>query len=247
MGLILAVALGLASFAIMVLVLKLPRRLWEVTGAAIVIGLAGYAAQGSPGFAGSPGAIRETVTTDLDGAVELRKALGGGEISGSAFLITADALARRGQFGTAAGLLRGAIRQSPDDADLWLALGNALVGHTDGVITPAALLAYKRAAEIAPDHPGPPFFTGLALAQSGRFADARAIWAELLAKPGDADAAWKADLASRVKQLDMILALQRQGSAQAQGQEQEQALEPLQSPGPKQASPIQAPAAPPPR
>jgi cytochrome c-type biogenesis protein CcmH len=41
---------------------------------------------------------------------------------------------------------------------------------------------------------------GLALAQSGQFAQARAIWTELL-KRAPADAQWKADLEQRLAQL----------------------------------------------
>ena len=37
------------------------------------------------------------------------------------------------------------------------------------------LLALPAAAQVAPDHPGPPFFMGLALAQTGRLAEARTI------------------------------------------------------------------------
>jgi cytochrome c-type biogenesis protein CcmH len=68
-----------------------------------------------------------------------------------------------------------------------VALGNTLVGHSDGLITPAAQFAFQKAAKISPEHPGPPFFMGLALAQSGKLVEARAIWAELLRRaPADA-------------------------------------------------------------
>jgi cytochrome c-type biogenesis protein CcmH len=204
---ILVILVALAAYLGLIFVLKLPRGGREITGAALVLGLAGYAAQGSPGLPGQPTQPRETVATGQAALIETRKALGEESAGGSSFLITADALARQGQFATAAGLLRAAMRKTPDDPDLWIALGNALVGHADGTITPAGLYAYRRAAEIAPGHPGPPFFTGLALAQSGRFEDARAIWAELLAKPGNADAPWRAGLASRLKQLDALIAM----------------------------------------
>ena len=49
------------------------------------------------------------------------------------------------------------------------------------MMTPAAQLAFQRAARIAPDHPGPPFFYGLALAQGGNYAEAERIWRQLLA------------------------------------------------------------------
>ena len=86
-----------------------------------------------------------------------------------------------------------------------LVMGNALVGHSDGFISPAAQFAFQRAATIAPAHPGPPFFMGLALAQSGRLAEARTIWAQLASRapPG---APWKADLDERLVRLDSLIA-----------------------------------------
>ena len=44
---------------------------------------------------------------------------------------------------------------------LWVGLGNALADHA-GTMTPAAELAFARAAELAPGYPAPPFFLGLA-------------------------------------------------------------------------------------
>ena len=76
--------------------------------------------------------------------------------------------------------IRAGLRQSPRDPDLWVGLGNALVVHADGMMSPAAQLAFDRAARLAPDHPGPPFFYGLALAQGGQFDEAERIWRQLL-------------------------------------------------------------------
>ena len=71
------------------------------------------------------------------------------------------------------------------DADAWLALGNYLMGHTEGVLSPAALYAYRRAAEVDPQHPGPAFFYGMALISNGKPAEGRALWARLKLR-GDA-------------------------------------------------------------
>jgi hypothetical protein len=82
-------------------------------------------------------------------------------------MVIADALARHGQYGDAAGVLLGAVEKDPDNAEAWLALGNALVGHAEGTLTPPALYAYRRAARPRPSIPVRPSFLGLALAQSG--------------------------------------------------------------------------------
>ena len=64
---------------------------------------------------------------------------------------------------------------------MWVGLGNALVDHA-GTLTPAGELAYRRAAELAPGHPAPRFFLGLALARSGDRAGAVAMWRQILAE-----------------------------------------------------------------
>jgi len=57
-------------------------------------------------------------------------------------------------------------------------------------LTPPAELAYRRAAELSPGYPGPPFFNGLALARSGDRASAVAIWQQIL-KTAPKDAEWR--------------------------------------------------------
>jgi len=135
--------------------------------------------------------------------------------SGS-WLVLADALTRQGQFGAAADILHKATLENPKDADLWVALGNALIGHAGGVITPSAKLAFTRAATIAPDHPGPPFFIGLALAQAGRLPEARTIWADLLAR-SPVDAPYRTDLQARLMRLDAMIAESAGAPAGASG------------------------------
>jgi cytochrome c-type biogenesis protein CcmH len=204
---VLILLLAGAVFAALVMVLKLPRSGWEWTGAGLLLGLAGYALQGSPGLPGAPKEPVETERTADQALIAQRQKMGGSYTSGQEWLVVADGLSRQGQYGSAAQILRSAVKKNPRDADLWLALGNALVGHGDGFISPAARFAFQRAADISPQHPGPPFFMGLALAQSGRLAEARVIWAELLARaPKDAD--YRGDLESRLARLDSMIAMQ---------------------------------------
>jgi cytochrome c-type biogenesis protein CcmH/NrfG len=72
-------------------------------------------------------------------------------------------------------------------------------------MTPAAQLAFQRAAEIAPDHPAPKFFYGLALAQGGRFEEAERIWRDLLATapPG----AWRTAIERQLQALQQARAM----------------------------------------
>jgi len=200
--------LGLAAlvFGVLVLVFKIPRVAWELTGAALLFGLAGYAIQGHPGLAGAPKAPAEDQRTADAELLRQRQAMGNKFGQGQSWLVVADALSRQGQFRAAADLLDNAVQKNPRDADLWVALGNALTGHSDGTISPAARYAFVRAATIDPTHPGPPFFLGLALAQSGHLVEARAMWADLLQHTPE-QAPYRRDLVARLARLDQMIAM----------------------------------------
>lgn len=193
-----------AVFAGLVWLLKLPRHGWELVGAALLVGIAGYALQGHPGLPGAPKKPVETLASVDEALLEQRQSMGETFGSGQSWLIIADGMSRRGQYASAAQILRKGVEKSPRDPDLWVALGNALVAHSDGFISPAAQFAFQRAAVLSPQHPGPPFFMGLALAQSGRLAEARVIWAELLDR-APPEASWKVDLEARLARLDAMI------------------------------------------
>ncbi len=198
--------MALAAFLAMSLLMKQPRSGREAIGAALFLGIAGYAAQSHPLLPGSPTASRETVSGDTD-AIAARQKLASSPPGTDKWLVIADGMARHGQFADAATVLRGSVEQNPKNGDAWLAMANALVSHADQRLSPAAILAFRRAEDAAPGNPGPPFFFGLALAQSGRLQEARATWARLLAR-SPADAPWRSDLILRLQQLDQIIAQQ---------------------------------------
>ena len=100
-----------------------------------------------------------------------------------------EALERDRKSEDAVGILQNAVTRYPGDPQLWIGLGNALVDHARG-LTPPAELAYQRAAQLAPGHPGAPFFYGLALARSGDRQGALAIWQQIL-KTAPNDAGWR--------------------------------------------------------
>ena len=206
MSWIVVIGLAALAFAAAAGPLKVPRSGWEAIGAALLLGIAGYALQGRPQQRGAPKPASERVMSDGAALVTARQELRSTSGSGAnSWLVIGDALARNGRYADAARILQGAVRQNPQDPDGWLALGNALVGHAEGTLSPAALYAYRRAAAADPEHPGPPFFLGLALAQTGRLGEARAMWAELLARSPN-DAPWRADLALRLDRLNQFIA-----------------------------------------
>ena len=218
-GWIAAAALAALTFALIALVLRAPRVTWTAILAALVFGLAGYALQGRPELAGTPREAQERALGDPETAIALRHALAGaGASSDSSALVTADAFARHGQNAEAAGILLGAVDKQPKDAQAWLALGNALVAHADGALTPAALYAYRRADAAVPNQPGPAFFLGLALAQNGRFAEARAHWGRAMAY-SPPDAPWKPELARNMARLDRLIAAQAAARAGQSGED----------------------------
>ena len=207
---VMVLGLALLAFVIAAFVLKAPRPGWEAIGATLLLGIAGYGLQAHPGMPGAPKPAQQRIVADTAALVDAR-----GEVTESGipqnnrWIIVADGLARNGQYANAAQVLRGALAEEPDNAEAWLALGNVLVAHADGMLTPAALHAFQKAADADPEHPGPPFFLGMALAQSGQLTQAREVWAELLARSPQ-DAPWRADLESRLEQLDRFIAGQQQ-------------------------------------
>ena len=177
------VALGLGAFRL----LGVRGPMLQLGAAALLVGAAGYAIQGRPSLDGSPratAALRQGLP--LTGA---RNAFFGEFTRTGHWLLMSDSLARKGRTGDAAGLLRSAVREHPNDPVLWVGFGNALVDHSR-MLTPAAQLAYERAMELAPGHPAAPFFFGVALARSGDRAGAIAIWRRVLAE-APADASWR--------------------------------------------------------
>lgn len=211
---VLAILLAVAAWLVIVFAFKTSRKGWEAIAAALLLGIAGYGMQASPGMPGAP----KTATQEFDGdpaaLVEARQAVADRGIpSLNRWIVIADGMARNGQFANAAQVLLGAIQKDPDNSEAWLALANALLAHADGNLTPASLYAYQRAELADPDSPGPPLFLGLALAQSGRLVGARTLWSDLLER-SPPDAPWRQGLAERLEQVDQMIAAQQGGQIQ---------------------------------
>jgi cytochrome c-type biogenesis protein CcmH len=159
----------------------------QLAAAALMLGAAGYALQGRQALAGAP--HKAAAAADIFPLTAARHAFFGDFGGTEHWLIMSESMARRGNSADAVGILQSAVREHPKDPQLWIGLGNALVDHAR-VLTPPAALAYARAAELAPGHPAPGFFLGLALARSGDREGAVAAWKEVLAG-APADASWR--------------------------------------------------------
>jgi cytochrome c-type biogenesis protein CcmH len=211
MGWVLASGLAILCFAAVAL-LKVPRAAWAAVATALMLGLAGYASQAHPALSGSPREGSEKLLGNEAAMVDSRRAFSGGQpLSDNHWIMIGDALARHGQYAEASDMLLGAVEKDPNNAEGWLALANALVGHAEGSLTPAAAYAFRHALAAAPGQPGPPYFLGLALAQTGRFSEARTLWAQLLAS-SPADAPWRPDLQAKLQRLDTLIAMQQQAN-----------------------------------
>ena len=198
------IVLAAAAFLVAAFALRLHKSGWALFGAALLFGLAGYSLQGFPGYAGSPTENVPEVSENNAAMIDARRTFFPDDPVPSRFVITADGFARNGEFEDAAGFLRNAVQENPQDAEAWVAMGNALVEHASGSLTPAALYAFSKAETAAPGNPAPAYFLGIALLQSGRPAETRALWAELVDSAPE-DAEWVGPMRERLKRLDTML------------------------------------------
>lgn len=182
-GVLILVVVALAGLWL----LRVRGAMFQIAGAAVLFGAAGYAVQGHPDVAGSPrAAVSRAAPIPL---TRIRHAFYGQFTPTEHWLVISESFASRNDTRDAVGVLKSAVREHPNDAELWVGLGNALVDHA-GVMTPAAQIAFERAIQLSPGHPGPLFALGLALARSGDGAGAIAMWRSILAD-APADASWR--------------------------------------------------------
>lgn len=196
---------ALCVFAALWRVARLDSASLQFLGAALLLALAGYAWQGRPALEGSPKPPPARQRLPDSAFAETRKDMLGTFDRAGSWLTMAESYQRAGDTRSGVDIIRSGLMNAPRDADLWVGLGNALVLHSGGMMTPAAQLAFRRAEEIAPGHPGPRFFYGLGLAQSGRFDEAETIWREVLAT-APADASWRAMVEERLRMLQQARA-----------------------------------------
>lgn len=162
----------------------------QIVAAAVCMALAGYAWQGRPTLAGVPQAARPAAAVPDSSFAALRGEFLARFDAAGRWLTIAEHYQRTGRTRDAVAVVQAGLKGRPNDPDLWLGLGNALVLHSGGLMTPAAQLAYDRAMELAPRKSGVRYFYGLAQAETGRPDRALPIWRVLLAD-APADASWR--------------------------------------------------------
>ncbi|MBY0582074.1 MAG: hypothetical protein K2P68_04040 [Sphingomonas sp.] len=210
MGWVVLILLGLAVAAGLWL-LGVPRLLWTSVGAALMLAATGYVLQGSPDVAEHAATpATESVRIDADD-IELRDEMFGTFHNGISYLGAADALIRAGQPRTAAQAALGGVRRYPNNAALWTELGSTLSASDGGAVSPSALFAFTQAKRLAPGHPAPYYFLGLAYLSGGQLQAARDQWTRAL-RLTPANAAYRGKIIERLQLIDQFIQMNSQAA-----------------------------------
>lgn len=204
-GWLIMTGMGLVSALVILAFVKGRGHLWQPVTAAIVLAMAGYAWQGRPAL---PAAPAKTIAAELGAAealIKMRSDMDQNYGVAKMWLVTADGFARDGNYGAAAGYIQAGLRQHPENADLWSALGLVLMLASDGEITPPSKLAFDKARKIAPSLPAPDYFEGLAALFDRRPEDTIAKW-ELVLDRASPKAKWRPAVELQLSGLESLIA-----------------------------------------
>ncbi len=204
MGWITLAVIGAAAFGLLAL-LRVDRLLWTMVASALMLGAAGYALQGSPSLPAHPVVTTLASQPDDSELTDLRDRMLERYTGQAAYLVAADAMTRIGDRRAAVRVLLGGLRVAPRSLVLWTGLGEAMAAHDGNQVSPPALFAFQQAIRIAPRHPAPPFFLGLAYVRAGNLEAAQPYWARALALT-PADISYREDIAIRLALLNRVLA-----------------------------------------
>ncbi|TCP37210.1 hypothetical protein [Sphingomonas sp. BK235] len=204
MGFVALLLLGGGALAALVL-LRADRALWTLLAAALCLGGAGYAWQGAPGLAAAPARARAEMTPIEPEEIALRDSLLGRYTADTAYLVAADAMTRSGNDSAAARVVLGGLSKMPRSFILWTWAGVTLAADADDQLSPPALLAFRQATRLAPDHPAPAYYLGMTYLKAGQLPQARACWVRAirLSAPGTD---YRRELVRRLLVLDRFIA-----------------------------------------
>lgn len=198
MGWITIVLLALAVAAALFPFVRKDKGAAQFLAAALLLALAGYSWQGRPEQSGSPKSTGGTQAVPDDDFAILHPDLLGRFDRGYSWMTLADGDRRAGNPLGGAQILELAVRGNPRSYALWTAYAYALVASNDNLMSPASQLAFERAGQLAPDHPGPVFFYGLALSRGGNWDGAEQVWREQLQGLGTGYAPYRAAIEERL-------------------------------------------------
>ncbi len=198
--------LVVAAFVFVGVLMAVPsrKRLWPVVAAATVLGLAGYAWQGSPELASAPAQPIAAEIKAADALLQMRADMDSNYGIAKQWLITADSFARSGRYSYSAAFIQAGLREHPKNGDLWAGLGLVLLLAGDGQMSPPAKMAFANARKFSPLNRAPDYFSGLVELFEGRPARTVEIWQRLVDGAPD-KAIWRPKLESQLAGLKTML------------------------------------------
>lgn len=167
--------------------------------------LSAYVAFGSPGLPQQP--LAERMAQDPEKAdlavlvASAERHLAANPDDGRGWDVLAPIYLRVGRVDEAEAAFRKAIALLGPSSARQSGLGEALIAKAGGVVTEEARLVFQSARELDSEDPRPAFFLALALAQSGKGAEARAAFEALIAR-SPPDAPWIAAVRQQLAALE---------------------------------------------
>lgn len=159
---------------------KPPRGVSQALAATLMLGMAGYALQGRPTLLAAPAKPSSAQGQEAAAFITMRAEMDDPYGPAKNWLVTADAFARSGNYRLSSSFIQSGLKENPRSADLWAALGVQLFLAGEGRMSTPALYAFDRARTLAPDHPAPDYFAGLATLFEGNVEGAKSLWGKLL-------------------------------------------------------------------
>ena len=190
----------LAILALMIVIGRLPRPTWEVTAAALVLGLTGYALQGQPALDGAPAKPVPAQKAVGEELISIRADMERSFSVSKQWTITSDAFARSGKYSLAMAYVQSGLKKHPQSADLWSALGLYAMLASDGQMSQPAQFAFSRARKFNAKHPAPDYFEGLSAFFEGRVAETLEKWTNARDN-APKNAKWKPKLEAQLRAL----------------------------------------------
>ncbi len=173
---------------------------------------------------GMPGEIAEAVER-----LAARLKENPNDLQGWALLARSYAVS--GRFDKAANAYREAAALAPDDNDIAVGLGEAIVFNADGMVTPAARVQFEAVLARDPTYAEARYYMGLARAQADDREGALSIWTAL-ASDADADTPWLPELDQQLRALADEMGKPAPDIARAAGVTMPSALNTIDSPNP---------------
>src|SRR3546814_17613539 len=120
-----------------------------------MLGIAGYALQGSPALPGHPVAKEGAPESFGEALTDTRQGMADRFGPAAQWLAMSDGFARTGKTALAAQTLAKGLESNPDIVDMWVALGTPPVAHCGVIWSPADALPSVVAVPTATNHPLP--------------------------------------------------------------------------------------------